>query len=257
MSLGPIEAARVFTFDIARARAFYAERLGLRLRWADDGAAVFDAGPCMLVVESCRADEPEERALVGRFAGLSFSVADAEAAYAELSSAGVDFVEPPERQGWGGVLAHFRDPDGNVLTIVQYPDRSDGSAGPTEAPAEPRVATVSPVVPVRDVEATARFYERHLGFRAGFLAEDRSYGIVGRDGTAIHLIHAEDEQALAATRTNISIFIEVADIDALWAEVEASQPPTKVRALEKTPWGLREFHILDPDGCLLRFGEDG
>jgi len=22
---------------------------------------------------------------------------------------------------WGGVLVHFRDPDGNVLTIVQYP----------------------------------------------------------------------------------------------------------------------------------------
>ncbi|MCG8353940.1 MAG: hypothetical protein MI920_00065 [Kiloniellales bacterium] len=46
------------------------------------------------------------------------------------------------------------------------------------------------------------------------------------------------------------------DIDRLCSTVAASRPPTKVRALEDKSWGLREFHILDPDGCLLRFGED-
>jgi hypothetical protein len=30
---------------------------------------------------------------------------------------GVDFVGPPEKQPWGGVLAHLRDPDGDILTL--------------------------------------------------------------------------------------------------------------------------------------------
>lgn len=52
------------------------------------------------------------------------------------------------------------------------------------------------------------------------------------------------------------VFVAVEDIDRLCSTVAASRPPTKVRALEDKSWGLREFHILDPDGCLLRFGED-
>ncbi|MDH3643838.1 MAG: hypothetical protein OES38_17160 [Gammaproteobacteria bacterium] len=31
---------------------------------------------------------------------------------------GVEFVEPPERQPWGGVLAHFKDPEQNIMTLV-------------------------------------------------------------------------------------------------------------------------------------------
>jgi len=27
-------------------------------------------------------------------------------------------IEPPEKQPWGGILAPFRDPDGNVLTLA-------------------------------------------------------------------------------------------------------------------------------------------
>jgi hypothetical protein len=29
-----------------------------------------------------------------------------------------DFVGPPEKEPWGGVLAHLRDPDGNILTLL-------------------------------------------------------------------------------------------------------------------------------------------
>jgi hypothetical protein len=30
-------------------------------------------------------------------------------------------LAPPEVMPWGGVLAHLRDPDGNVLTLVGRP----------------------------------------------------------------------------------------------------------------------------------------
>ena len=122
---------------------------------------------------------------------------------------------------------------------------------------QPRLRAICPVVPVRDVAAAADFYRRHLDFAVAFLADDRSYAVVARDGQAIHLTDAsESEEALRATANNISFYIEVAELDLLWQRVEASRPDTKVRAPEDKPWGTREFHILDLDGCLLRFGCD-
>ena len=49
--------------------------------------------------------------------GVSLRVDDIAAAYEELRSRGVEFETPPEKQPWGGTLAHFRDPCGNVLTL--------------------------------------------------------------------------------------------------------------------------------------------
>jgi predicted enzyme related to lactoylglutathione lyase len=60
---------------------------------------------------------------VGRFAGFSFAVDDAGAACAELAARGVKIVGEPEVQPWGGILAHVADPDGNVITLVKYPNK--------------------------------------------------------------------------------------------------------------------------------------
>ena len=120
MQLGPISAVRVFVFDGDRAFDFYANRLGLTPRSRLDGGAIFDAGTCDLIVETADPDDDEERALVGRFTGVSFRVEDIDAAYRGLRDKGVDFDGAPEPQGWGGVLAHLKDPDGNVLTLVQH-----------------------------------------------------------------------------------------------------------------------------------------
>jgi hypothetical protein len=53
--------------------------------------------------------------------GVCLTVGDIRASYAELTKRGVIFDEPPEVQPWGGTLAHFKDPDGNVLTLVGHP----------------------------------------------------------------------------------------------------------------------------------------
>ena len=80
------------------------------------GYCVFKAGSTELVVEAVGDDAPEEdKVLVGRFTGLSFTVQDAEAKYHELTARGVLFTGPPERQLWGGILATLQDPAGNEL----------------------------------------------------------------------------------------------------------------------------------------------
>lgn len=121
MQLGPIAAVRVFVLDVEAAVDFYANRLGLTASSTFDGVAVFDAGGCDLIVEAADPDSAEERALVGRFSGVSFRVEDMQAAYRALVAKGVAFDGEPQPQEWGGVLAHFSDPDGNVLTLVAYP----------------------------------------------------------------------------------------------------------------------------------------
>jgi catechol 2,3-dioxygenase-like lactoylglutathione lyase family enzyme len=123
-------AAKVVAFvptrDAARAKAFYADVLGLRLVSEDAFALVFDAGGTMLRVVNVRDFHPAP------FTVLGWDVPDAEEAVRGLQARGAAF-ERYEGMGqdalgiWtspaGARVAWFRDPDGNVLSITQFPSR--------------------------------------------------------------------------------------------------------------------------------------
>ncbi len=38
-----------------------------------------------------------------------------------LQEEGVEFIRPPEREHWGGWIATLKDPDGNILQLLQLP----------------------------------------------------------------------------------------------------------------------------------------
>lgn len=119
-----LAAARIFVDDLGIATRFYRGDLGLPVRAtsAAAGYLVLDAGGCDLVVEQVPPDaDPDDRALVGRFTGLSLTVTDVTRTHRELSGRGVRFDGEPELQAWGGVLVTLRDPAGNQLQLVQYP----------------------------------------------------------------------------------------------------------------------------------------
>jgi hypothetical protein len=81
-----------------------------------------------------------------------------------------------------------------------------------------------------------------------------------RDNAGISLVHAGgDERTLEATRHNISAYVWVKDLDALWRDLKPglnALPQGRVRAPFTQDYGMREFHVKDPDGFLLFFGED-
>lgn len=52
---------------------------------------------------------------------LWLQVADAQAAFDELSARGVDVGSPPERKPWGLIEMGLRDPDGLDLVVVETP----------------------------------------------------------------------------------------------------------------------------------------
>ena len=117
-----LNSARVFVRDLAAARRFYGEALGLAMRANDvaRGYCLFDAGNVELVVEAVPADAPAEvQTRVGRVTGLSFRVPSMHVAHQDMARRGVVFTAAPQRQFWGGTLATFRDPDGNEFQIVE------------------------------------------------------------------------------------------------------------------------------------------
>ncbi len=61
----------------------------------------------------------DDPALTGRHTGIGWVVDDLDSAFAALTAAGVEFDMPPTRQPWGGHMAMFRDPDGNLYYLDQ------------------------------------------------------------------------------------------------------------------------------------------
>lgn len=50
----------------------------------------------------------------------AIEVSNAKAFFAEFEARGVTFAQPLQRQAWGGLDFHVRDPDGNVISFVTY-----------------------------------------------------------------------------------------------------------------------------------------
>jgi lactoylglutathione lyase len=109
----------VFVDDQAVGVAFYRDVLGLPLRFETPQFAIFDTGTATLMIEPGAAADPDDGDLIGRFTGISLTTNDIRGTYAALVALGVEFLHPPEMQPWG-LLTHFKDPAGNVLSAVEY-----------------------------------------------------------------------------------------------------------------------------------------
>lgn len=116
--------AIVLTSRIADAEAFYRDKLGLSLRTESDGALVFDVGGGVLRVAPVPSTAPTEHTVLG------FAVADVDGTVAWLTARGIAMERfdgfPHEKNGVvmspdGARVAWFRDPDGNLLSVAQFP----------------------------------------------------------------------------------------------------------------------------------------
>ncbi|MBS0472921.1 MAG: VOC family protein [Proteobacteria bacterium] len=102
--------------DFARAVAFYRDTLSLTLKFADEAFkyAAFDAGTISFAVVGSETVHDGDR-----HTGIGFCVADVDATHVALEAKGVRFTMPPSKQLWGGYMAMFFDPDGNVFYLDQ------------------------------------------------------------------------------------------------------------------------------------------
>ena len=109
---------------------------------------------------------------------------------------------------------------------------------------------VAPVIPVRDLSAALERYRR-LSFAVEPYEGREPYGFVDRGGVSLHLTEsAEDDPA----RTGSQVYLYVSNADALHAEWKAAHVQGRLIDPHDTPFGLREFAYVDPDGTLHRAG---
>jgi catechol 2,3-dioxygenase-like lactoylglutathione lyase family enzyme len=121
--------ARVFSgfsiTDLEAAKRFYGETLGLRVVENEMGFIDIDLGTGATVLAYVKGDAHEPAS----FTILNFAVADVEAAVDELNARGIvttiynDSGDMPVdskgiMRGNGPDIAWFRDPSGNVLSVL-------------------------------------------------------------------------------------------------------------------------------------------
>ena len=105
--------------DIPRARQFYGETLGLRLSEANGMLRLHLAGDRDTLVY------PKDNHAPATFTILNFPVDDIDAAVDELRTRGVTFEEYDGldekgiQRAYGPPIAWFRDPAGNILSVIQ------------------------------------------------------------------------------------------------------------------------------------------
>ncbi len=109
-----------WTEDVERMAVFYRDVLGLPVHSWRPTFVAFEAGGQRLNVGkhdgvSGRAKDPF-RIMV------HLNVRDIQQIYAQMQAHGVVFIRPPEREHWGGWVATFEDPDGNILQLLQQPE---------------------------------------------------------------------------------------------------------------------------------------
>lgn len=115
---------------------------------------------------------------------------------------------------------------------------------------------VTPIFPVRDIDRALQHYGA-LGF-AGRAYDDGSggpaiYGFLERDGVQIHLTRAPD---LDPVTSSSACYLHVTDADVVHSEWRNAGLPGEWAEPTDTPWGMHEFSHVDPDGNLLRVGND-
>lgn len=112
---------------------------------------------------------------------------------------------------------------------------------------------ISPMLAVANMEETIAFYQTVLRFTATMQSSE--YSIVERDGQTIHFMKAASEEVMRCVRGHAEIYIEVSGIHALWEHVKTFKDRYRVRDLFDREYGMTEFHIGDPNECLVFVGE--
>jgi hypothetical protein len=113
-----------------------------------------------------------------------------------------------------------------------------------------RMNKLVPVLPSHDIIETLEFYTGILGFTDSwtFDANPVTYGGVNHP-LEIHFFQSDNPDIAQWT----SFRIGVDDLDALYERCQAHGIVHPNGKLERKPWGLREFSVLDPSGVQIHF----
>lgn len=105
---------------------------------------------------------------------------------------------------------------------------------------------------MRDRNATKEYY-LNLGFKEFGDPESPDYLMVQKENIEIHFFLFKE---LNPKENYGQVYIRVENIEKVYQDFLENEIKIHPNgALKNTPWGMKEFHLLDPDNNLLTFGE--
>jgi lactoylglutathione lyase len=117
-----IDYTMIIVSDMARSVEFYADRLGIPLKFQSPEWTEFDTGTTTLALHGGgvqRSGATNDGKQAGT-CSIGFNVDDLEKTYSELKARGVVFIMPPsQRENEGIRLAVCVDPDGLPISFAQ------------------------------------------------------------------------------------------------------------------------------------------
>ncbi len=115
---------------------------------------------------------------------------------------------------------------------------------------------VTPFMHVADLEGALAFFTGVLGFETQFRASNYAY--VHRETVGFRLLEGEGPQAAPPGNRRFAYYIDVDDVDALYAELKPrldALPAGDVHGPADKSYHQRELLVLAPDGNLIAFGQ--
>jgi catechol 2,3-dioxygenase-like lactoylglutathione lyase family enzyme len=114
----------LFVRDVVAAAAFYEEKLGFRIGFLHGKPPFYGSvsrdRACLHLRFVHQTNFTELAAREGLLILATIEVANVKALFEEYEARSVDFAQRLVRQPWGGLDFHVRDPDGNVISFVEY-----------------------------------------------------------------------------------------------------------------------------------------
>ncbi|NII28515.1 hypothetical protein HB364_25755 [Pseudoflavitalea sp. X16] len=192
-----------------------------------------------LVVDSSGPLPPRGSAMV------FFEVEDVQGMHAAIAARGGN-PSRPEKVNWIKIeLFEVRDPDGHALWFGKSYHEFYAHLH-TEAGAG-QLRKIMPSMPLNDVPAGIAWYRDVLGFSINYAQHD--LGVMDRDSVRLLLVLRTPQHTGIA-----SCYTYIRDADALYAELLTKGAAIPAPPVSQ-PWGLREFHVTDPEGNILTFGQ--
>jgi uncharacterized glyoxalase superfamily protein PhnB len=114
----------LFVHDVEAAAAFYEVKLGFHIDFLHGKPPFYGSvsrdRACLHLRFVHQTNFAELAAREGSLILATIEVANVKALFQEYKARSVDFAQRLVRQAWGGLDFHVRDPDGNVISFVQY-----------------------------------------------------------------------------------------------------------------------------------------
>lgn len=117
---------------------------------------------------------------------------------------------------------------------------------------------ISPLLAVRDMKKTIKFYKDTLGFKVGMVfpdADNPEYADLSKDGMVLMFIPAKDHGIGSKEKLGIGVYLYMeidGDIDEYYAQLK-KKGVNIVADIKDEPFGVRDFMIKDIDGYQLTF----